>query len=76
MRELQARMEQETGVDAVAQPKGFLNLAEQKIWWEMAKVEREALIAMRREQRIGDEAMHEIEREIDLLESRITPQGG
>ncbi len=74
MADLKARLEQETGSDVLDVPEEFKSLAEQRIWWELARVEREALIGLRREQKIGDEAMHEIERDIDLLESRITPQ--
>jgi CPA1 family monovalent cation:H+ antiporter len=71
--DLKARLAQETGGDSVPSPEGFRSLDEQKIWWQLARVEREALIALRRERRIGDETLHEIERDIDLLESRITP---
>ncbi|MDX2268006.1 MAG: Na+/H+ antiporter [Bryobacter sp.] len=72
--DLKERLEQETGEEHVALPGQFRSLDEQKIWWEMARVERETLIQMRRQHRIGDETLHEIERDIDLLESRITPQ--
>ena len=41
---------------------------------KLARVERDAVVAMRRRQEIGDEAMREIEREIDLLEARIVPR--
>jgi CPA1 family monovalent cation:H+ antiporter len=74
--DLRERLEQESGVEAVEQPGAFRTLQEQKIWWLLARVEREALVAMRAAQEIGDETLHEIEREIDLLESRITPHGG
>jgi monovalent cation/hydrogen antiporter len=72
--DLRARLEQETGAEAVGQPGEFRTLQEQRIWWDLARVEREALVQLRRAQEIGDETLHEIEREIDLLESRITPQ--
>lgn len=73
--DLRARLEQETGSEMVDQPGDFRTLQEQRIWWELARIEREALVSLRRTQEIGDETLHEIEREIDLLESRITPQG-
>lgn len=46
-------------------------LAEQRIWLELASVEREALVQLRRDRHIGDEAMRRIEHEIDLLEARM-----
>lgn len=73
--DLRARLEQERGIENVDSPGDFQSLAEQKIWWRLVKVERAALVEMRRTGKIGDEAMHEIERDIDLLEARITPQG-
>ncbi len=73
--DLRARLEQERGIENVDSPGDFQSLAEQKIWWRLVKVERAALAETRRTGKIGDEAMHEIERDIDLLEARITPQG-
>lgn len=72
--DLRARLEQETGSEAIEQPGEFRTLQEQRIWWDLARLERETLVQLRRNQEIGDETLHEIEREIDLLESRITPQ--
>jgi hypothetical protein len=37
---------------------------------------RETTIDLRRRGRIGDEALHAIERDIDLLEERIVPRQG
>ena len=45
------------------------------MWWELARVEREAVLALRAQQKIGDEGLREIEREIDLLEARLVPRG-
>jgi CPA1 family monovalent cation:H+ antiporter len=64
----------ETGKDDPENPAAFVSIAEQRLWWQLAKVEREAVISLRRDQKIGDEAMREIEREIDLLEARIVPR--
>ena len=66
----------ETGHDDPENPGAFVSLAEQRLWWELARVEREAILKLRTLQKIGDEAMHEIEREIDLLEARLVPRGG
>lgn len=55
-------------------PDEFQNIAEQRIWWEVAKAERDAVLALRRQRRIGDEAMRKLERDIDLLEARIVPK--
>ncbi len=71
--DLRARLEHEAGAEVIEQPGEFRTLQEQRIWWDLARVEREALVSLRRAQEIGDETLHEIEREIDLLESRITP---
>ena len=64
----------ETGDDDPRKPGEFLSLTEQRLWWELARVEREAILKLRSEQKIGDEAMREIEREIDLLEARLVPR--
>ena len=64
----------ETGNDDPENPSEFVSLAEQRLWWELARVERQAVLSLRREQKIGDEAMREIEREIDLLEARLVPR--
>ena len=70
---LREQLSVETGQDDPEKPGDFLSLAEQRLWWELARVEREAILKLRREQKIGDEAMREIEREIDLLEARLVP---
>lgn len=62
-------------VDEGGQPEEFQTIAEQKIWWELAKAERAAVLSLRRQRRIGDEAMRKIEHDIDLLEARIIPRG-
>jgi monovalent cation/hydrogen antiporter len=74
MVELRSRLESETGTEQPARPEGFRSIAEQRVWWELSRVERDCLREMRRKSEIGDEAMREIERDIDLLEARIVPQ--
>jgi monovalent cation/hydrogen antiporter len=73
--DLRARLELETGSDEVNSPERFATIAEQRIWWTLAGVERKALIGLRREMKIGDEALRQIERDLDLLEARITARG-
>jgi CPA1 family monovalent cation:H+ antiporter len=70
--DLRARLEIEAGSEELNSPERFATLAEQRIWWHLAGVERKALIDLRREMRIGDEALRQIERDLDLLEERIT----
>ena len=70
-----AQLEDVSGTDQVDRPEQFDSIAEQRLWWAMAQVEREALLELRRTRQIGDEAMHEIERDLDLLEARIVPRG-
>jgi Na+/H+ antiporter len=72
--EFKAQLEVETGTDAPEKPEEFQSIAEQRIWWELARIEREAVVSLRRNRKIGDEAMHRIERDIDLLEARIIPR--
>lgn len=72
---LRAELEHELGVDTRPQPEQFQTIAEQRIWWELARTERETILRLRRERKIGDEAMRDIERDIDLLEARIVPGG-
>jgi len=72
--DLSAQLEIETGTDAPAKPGEFQSIAEQRVWWELARIEREAVVSLRRSRKIGDEAMHRIERDIDLLEARIIPR--
>jgi CPA1 family monovalent cation:H+ antiporter len=55
-------------------PEEFRTIAEQRIWWELARAEREAVLSLRKQRRIGDEAMRKIENDIDLLEARIVPK--
>jgi hypothetical protein len=55
-------------------PEEFQTIEEQKIWWELAKAERDAVLSLRRERRIGDDAMRKLEHDIDLLEARIVPR--
>lgn len=72
--DLRARLEIETGIEKVESPQNFESLAEQKLWWKLVQVERGAVLDLRKQMKIGDEALHEIERDIDLLEARITPR--
>jgi len=69
--ELRSRLEIETGGVAENQPEEFRSLAEQRLWYEVVRVERQALLDLRRDHRIGAEALHAIERDTDLLEARI-----
>lgn len=69
-----AQLDLEEGSETPERPEGFQTLAEQRIWWELARAEREAVVRLRREQRIGDEALRHIEGELDLLEARLVPQ--
>lgn len=71
---LRAEMDASNLTQRPAAPEQFSSLAEQKLWWELAHVERNAVLQMRRERRIGDEAMRRIEHDLDLLEARIVPQ--
>jgi CPA1 family monovalent cation:H+ antiporter len=73
---LRAELELAALPDRNAQPEEFQSIAEQKIWWELVKVERESVLWLRKQRRIGDEAMRRIERDIDLLEARIVPREG
>lgn len=45
--------------------------AENRIWQEVLSTERESLISLRRAFEIGDDVMHDIIREIDLLATRF-----
>src|SRR3954469_8081697 len=71
---LRAQLDLAPLADTAGQPEEFQNIAEQKIWWELARAERDAVLSLRRQRRIGDEAMRKIERDIDLLEARIVPR--
>src|SRR3982751_2907503 len=46
---------------AGGRPEEFQTIEEQKVWWELAKAEREAVLALRKERRIGDDAMRKLE---------------
>jgi len=72
--ELRSRLEEETAIETPERPGEFGSIAEQRVWWEVARIERQALLDLRKSQEIGDEAMHQIERDIDLLEARIVPR--
>src|SRR4051794_25644084 len=71
---LRAQLQLPPVANTAGGPEEFQNIAEQKIWWEVAKAERDAVLSLRRQRRIGDEAMRKIERDIDLLEARIVPR--
>jgi monovalent cation/hydrogen antiporter len=71
---LRAELEAATGTEKLESPQEFQSLHEQKLWWKLVQIERNAVVEMRRQMKIGDEAMHEVERDIDLLEARITPR--
>lgn len=71
--EWRASLETETGSAAVERPETFRSVAEQRLWWEIVRAQRETLIELRRNGEIGDEVLHEVERDIDLLEARIVP---
>jgi monovalent cation/hydrogen antiporter len=45
--------------------------AYQRLWRELLRAQRRSLIELRNEGVIGDEAMHRIERDLDLEESRL-----
>ncbi|MCA1688785.1 MAG: Na+/H+ antiporter, partial [Actinobacteria bacterium] len=47
------------------------SVAYQRLMRELLRAQRRTLIELRNEGRIGDEAMHRIERELDLEESRL-----
>ncbi|MDX2149644.1 MAG: Na+/H+ antiporter [Bryobacteraceae bacterium] len=68
-----AELEAQTRESQAERPEEFKTIAEQRIWWELAKVERETVIDLRRRRVIGDEALRRLEQDIDLLEARIVP---
>ncbi len=70
-----AELEAEQGVSILEDPNAFQSIAEQRVWWELARVERDTVIAMRRKGEIGEEALHQIQNDIDLLEARLVPKG-
>ena len=45
--------------------------AYQRLLTELLRAQRQTLIRLRNEGKIGDEAMHRIERDLDLEESRL-----
>lgn len=71
---LRARLESETGIEKVDSPEDFQSINEQRLWWKLVRIERSAVLSLRNQHKIGDETLHEIERDIDLLEARITPK--
>jgi CPA1 family monovalent cation:H+ antiporter len=71
---LRAQLELAPLEPAGGKPEEFRTIAEQRIWWELARAEREAVLSLRKQRRIGDEAMRKIENDIDLLEARIVPK--
>ena len=71
---LRAQLSEEIGAEAQKNPTAFNTLAEQRLWWELARVEREAVLDLRRRHVIGDEALHQIQNELDLLEARLVPR--
>jgi CPA1 family monovalent cation:H+ antiporter len=72
--EFRSRLAEESGGSPPDRPGEFASLAEQRLWWEAARVERNAILALRRSQSLGDEALHQIERDLDLLEARLIPR--
>jgi CPA1 family monovalent cation:H+ antiporter len=72
--ELRARLAEETGSNPPERPGEFASLAEQRLWWEAARVERQAILGLRRSRSLGDEALHQIESDLDLLEARLVPR--
>lgn len=72
--DLRSQLAECSGTEDVRKPEEFKSIAEQRIWWEAVNAERRTLVTLRRTGRIGDEAMHQIERDIDLLEARIIPR--
>jgi CPA1 family monovalent cation:H+ antiporter len=72
--DLRAQREIETGTEGPNRPEEFQTIAEQRVWFELARAEREAILQLRRDQKLGDEALREIERDIDLLEARMVPR--
>jgi len=72
--DVRALQELESGSEQLDKPEEFQSLAEQRLWYELLRAERKAIIELRRQKVIGDEALHEIENEIDLLEARLTPR--
>lgn len=69
-------MQDGEAAEVKAEPSQFRTVQEQKLWWEAVRVMRETTIELRRRGKIGDEALHAIERDIDLLEERIVPRQG
>ncbi len=62
------------GSDELPHPGEFTSVQEQKLWWAASRIMRETVVSMRRQRKIGDEAMHAIERDIDLIDERIVPR--
>lgn len=72
--DLRAQLEVLESNEEVQQPEQFQTVAEQRLWWEIARAERAAIGEMRRTHAYSEEALREIESDIDLLEARITPK--
>jgi monovalent cation/hydrogen antiporter len=70
---LRESLARELGEESTEQPGAFVSLAEQKLWWEAVRVERAAVLRLRHQKTIGDEALRHIEQEIDLVEARLVP---
>lgn len=71
---LRSQLANELGAEAQENPGEFNTLTEQRIWWELARVERQAVLDLRARRVIGDEALHQIQNELDLLEARLVPR--
>ena len=71
---LRSQLELETGTEQTEQPDEFQSIAEQRLWYESVRIERQVVVELRDKRRIGDEALHEIERDIDLLEASLVPR--
>jgi CPA1 family monovalent cation:H+ antiporter len=72
--DLRAQQEEAGAAAAPDQPEQFQTLIEQRLWYELARVQRDALLELRRGNKIGDEALREIEHDLDLLEARLVPR--
>jgi monovalent cation/hydrogen antiporter len=71
-----AQLEIEQGSERPEQPEGFQTIAEQRVWWELARAERSAINQLRKDRKVSAEVFRAIEREVDLLEARIVPRTG
>lgn len=71
---LRSQLANEVGVEPQDNPAEFTTLVEQRIWWDLARTEREAILDLRNRREIGDEVLHHIQYELDLLEARLVPR--